>query len=232
MAIRNATSCPTRGGGYSGRPALRSDPGSPATVHHAALLDTSTSIGSRRQLVTREPTNCKHAVAAGAMGASGPLRNPADHRSRADHASPLLRRDALGGGAAGAATIVAVVGAEMPTVAVAGAGSDRPSGSALPARSSAAESPTHGAGMRATTVTAAARAANGKDRGDGLDDSGLPSRDLRVVAAAVSLCQFSSILRAEMNASCGISTLPNSRIFFLPAFCLSSNFRLREMSPP
>lgn len=90
-----------------------------------------------------------------------PERNPPDHRSRADHASPLLRRGALGGGAAGAATIVAVVGAEMPTVAVAvaDAASARPSGSASSARSSAAESPTHGAGMRATTAAGAARAA-------------------------------------------------------------------------
>ena len=42
----------------------------------------------------------------------------------------------------------------------------------------------------------------------------------------------SPILRAWMNASCGISTLPNCRIFFLPAFCLSSSLRLRVTSPP
>ncbi len=41
-----------------------------------------------------------------------------------------------------------------------------------------------------------------------------------------------SIFNAEMNASCGISTLPNWRIFFLPAFCLSSSLRLRDASPP
>ncbi len=41
-----------------------------------------------------------------------------------------------------------------------------------------------------------------------------------------------SILRAEMNASCGMSTLPNWRIFFLPAFCLSKSFRFRVASPP
>jgi hypothetical protein len=35
-----------------------------------------------------------------------------------------------------------------------------------------------------------------------------------------------------MNASCGISTFPNWRIFFLPAFCLSSSFRFRVASPP
>ena len=34
-----------------------------------------------------------------------------------------------------------------------------------------------------------------------------------------------------MNA-CGILTLPHWRIFFLPAFCVSSSLRLRVMSPP
>ena len=41
-----------------------------------------------------------------------------------------------------------------------------------------------------------------------------------------------SIFSALMNASCGISTLPNWRIFFLPAFCLSRSLRLRVASPP
>ena len=41
-----------------------------------------------------------------------------------------------------------------------------------------------------------------------------------------------SILSALMNASCGMSTLPNCRIFFLPAFCLSSSLRFRVASPP
>ncbi len=41
-----------------------------------------------------------------------------------------------------------------------------------------------------------------------------------------------SIFRALMNASCGMSTRPNWRIFFLPAFCLSRSLRLRVMSPP
>ncbi len=41
-----------------------------------------------------------------------------------------------------------------------------------------------------------------------------------------------SIFSAEMNASCGMSTFPNWRIFFLPAFCLSSSFRFRVASPP
>ncbi len=43
---------------------------------------------------------------------------------------------------------------------------------------------------------------------------------------------YPSIFSALMNADCGISTLPNWRIFFLPAFCLSSSLRLRETSPP
>ena len=42
----------------------------------------------------------------------------------------------------------------------------------------------------------------------------------------------SSIFSAEMNASCGISTLPNWRIFFLPAFCFSRSFFFRVASPP
>ena len=41
-----------------------------------------------------------------------------------------------------------------------------------------------------------------------------------------------SILSAEINASCGISTFPNWRIFFLPAFCFSSSFFFRVASPP
>ena len=41
-----------------------------------------------------------------------------------------------------------------------------------------------------------------------------------------------SIFNAAMKASCGISTLPNCRIFFLPAFCFSSSLRLRVTSPP
>jgi hypothetical protein len=41
-----------------------------------------------------------------------------------------------------------------------------------------------------------------------------------------------STFRAAMKASCGMSTLPNCRIFFLPSFCFSRSFRLRVMSPP
>ena len=42
----------------------------------------------------------------------------------------------------------------------------------------------------------------------------------------------SPIFSAAMNASCGISTLPNWRIFFLPRFCASRSLRLRVASPP
>ena len=42
----------------------------------------------------------------------------------------------------------------------------------------------------------------------------------------------SPIFSASMKASCGMSTLPNCRIFFLPAFCLSRSLRLRVASPP
>jgi hypothetical protein len=41
-----------------------------------------------------------------------------------------------------------------------------------------------------------------------------------------------STLSAAIKASCGMSTLPNCRIFFLPSFCFSRSFRLRVMSPP
>ena len=41
-----------------------------------------------------------------------------------------------------------------------------------------------------------------------------------------------SIFSALMKAACGISTLPNWRIFFLPAFCFSRSLRLRVASPP
>ena len=39
-------------------------------------------------------------------------------------------------------------------------------------------------------------------------------------------------LRTARNASCGTSTAPTCFIRFLPAFCFSSSFRLRVMSPP
>jgi hypothetical protein len=41
-----------------------------------------------------------------------------------------------------------------------------------------------------------------------------------------------SIFSALMKACWGISTRPNWRIFFLPAFCFSRSFFLRVTSPP
>ncbi len=49
-----------------------------------------------------------------------------------------------------------------------------------------------------------------------------------VVGGYVQTSTFS----AAMNASCGMSTLPYWRIFFLPFFCLSRSLRLRVTSPP
>ena len=44
--------------------------------------------------------------------------------------------------------------------------------------------------------------------------------------------QLSPIFRASMKAACGMSTLPNWRMRFLPSFCFSSSLRLRVTSPP
>ena len=41
-----------------------------------------------------------------------------------------------------------------------------------------------------------------------------------------------STCRMARNASCGISTEPTCFMRFLPAFCFSSSFFLRVMSPP
>jgi hypothetical protein len=51
-------------------------------------------------------------------------------------------------------------------------------------------------------------------------------------ALAVEPSPQLSTFSAAMNASCGMSTLPNCRIFFLPSFCFSRSLRLRVMSPP
>src|SRR2546428_565433 len=40
------------------------------------------------------------------------------------------------------------------------------------------------------------------------------------------------IFSPARNASCGICTFPTCFMRFLPSFCFSSSFRLREMSPP
>jgi hypothetical protein len=39
------------------------------------------------------------------------------------------------------------------------------------------------------------------------------------------------IFSASMNAACGMSTLPNWRMRFLPSFCFSRSLRLRVTSP-
>src|SRR6185312_5458015 len=41
-----------------------------------------------------------------------------------------------------------------------------------------------------------------------------------------------STFNAAINASCGMSTFPYWRIFFLPSFCFSRSLRLRVASPP
>src|SRR6267142_7206576 len=48
-------------------------------------------------------------------------------------------------------------------------------------------------------------------------------RDHLVQPGAPQLSTFS----AAINASCGMSTLPNCRIFFLPSSCFSRSLRLR-----
>ncbi len=55
---------------------------------------------------------------------------------------------------------------------------------------------------------------------------------LILVRKAAPAFSYPSIFSALMKASCGIDTLPNSRIFFLPFFCFSSSFFLRVISPP
>ena len=70
-------------------------------------------------------------------------------------------------------------------------------------------------------------------RPTGSGPSGGPGRQAGRQAGACRRAYLSSpILRAAMKASWGISTLPNWRMRFLPAFCFSSSLRLRVMSPP
>ena len=68
-------------------------------------------------------------------------------------------------------------------------------------------------------VEAAGRVVPGAASGGGEDEGGQQGHQ-------------ASILRAARKALCGISTLPNWRMRFLPSFCLSSSLRLRLMSPP
>ena len=52
-------------------------------------------------------------------------------------------------------------------------------------------------------------------------------------SASVGTCVYlPSTCRIARNASCGISTLPTCFMRFLPAFCFSSSFLLRVISPP
>ena len=43
---------------------------------------------------------------------------------------------------------------------------------------------------------------------------------------------YLAIYKTDMNAFCGISTLPTLRILFFPSFCFSRSFFLRVISPP
>ena len=56
--------------------------------------------------------------------------------------------------------------------------------------------------------------------------------DFRTTNVTQLKSHSSPIRSAAMNASCGIDTLPYSRIRALPFFCFSSSFFLRVMSPP
>ena len=57
-------------------------------------------------------------------------------------------------------------------------------------------------------------------------------RQVHVEVAGAGHLRSLSRLRTARNASCGTSTPPTCFIRFLPFFCFSSSFRLREMSPP
>ena len=53
-----------------------------------------------------------------------------------------------------------------------------------------------------------------------------------VPAQSAGTASHPSTFNTWMKASCGISTLPNCRMRFLPSFCLSRSLRLRVASPP
>ena len=57
-------------------------------------------------------------------------------------------------------------------------------------------------------------------------------RHVHVEVPGASAHFFPSRLSTARKASCGTSTAPTCFIRFLPAFCFSSSFRLRVMSPP
>ena len=58
------------------------------------------------------------------------------------------------------------------------------------------------------------------------------SRQNRIKAKFTTRLPYFPTRSTARNASCGISTDPTCFIRFLPAFCFSSSFFLREMSPP
>jgi hypothetical protein len=54
----------------------------------------------------------------------------------------------------------------------------------------------------------------------------------RVLPTRDQVQRYTSTFSAAINASCGMSTLPNWRMRFLPFFCFSRSLRLRVISPP
>ena len=78
--------------------------------------------------------------------------------------------------------------------------------------------------------TAAQRQAVGEEGGGAFDAGDLIGQSRIRIARRDQLS--SPIRSAAMKASCGICTLPYSRIRFLPSFCFSRSFFLRVMSPP
>ncbi len=59
----------------------------------------------------------------------------------------------------------------------------------------------------------------------------MPARSLHSVRVDEQR-SYSSTFKIAMKASCGTSTLPMAFMRFLPAFCFSRSFRLRDISPP
>ena len=55
---------------------------------------------------------------------------------------------------------------------------------------------------------------------------------IAVISDSPFIIYSSSSFKTLMKASCGTSTDPTCLIRFLPSFCFSSSFFLREISPP
>ena len=60
----------------------------------------------------------------------------------------------------------------------------------------------------------------------------VPTTSGRSAIPGGSLLAYLPIRSSDMNASCGMSTLPTRFMRFLPSFCFSSSLRLRVTSPP